>query len=98
MITLSIAQIVACTEAEGPGKRRALVPWLPASLSRLLQSRSSCRSKGGEMRSLNDMVAEVKRVRASRALKELRCLAASHLPTRQSLASARSRKVLASQA
>jgi anaerobic ribonucleoside-triphosphate reductase activating protein len=65
MITLQIAQIVACTEAEGPGKRFAL--WFQGCP---LRCPGCCNPeflpfKGGESRPLDDVVAEVDRARLS---------------------------------
>jgi anaerobic ribonucleoside-triphosphate reductase activating protein len=65
MTTLQIAQIVACTEAEGPGKRFAL--WFQGCP---LRCPGCCNPeflpfKGGETRLLDDVVAEVDRARLS---------------------------------
>jgi anaerobic ribonucleoside-triphosphate reductase activating protein len=65
MITLQLAQIVACTEAEGPGKRFAL--WFQGCP---LRCPGCCNPeflpfKGGESRTLDDVTAEVDRARLS---------------------------------
>ena len=73
-ITLQVAQVVPCTEAEGPGKRFAL--WFQGCP---LRCPGCCNPefipfKGGEARTLAELVAEIEQARAETGIEGITLL------------------------